>query len=257
MRLPHRSNFLTFCGGDVATYCMEHSAHDRRFAAATDPGRRQALLCPPRLCRHHDQERRGGGRDFRRPAVQAFPDASRRSMPRSWRRTARPIRRLHRLLGLEPSTETLVMLIREMVRHFLHAVGGCPTGGRPAPAADGHQPSRRRRIRAAALREDRRDLIGPVFTASLERAVAAGDAVSDRARAAESVLVCPSHGADGGADAAAAVHACAYGNTGRSRAAGFANSFFAASDLTKPRLPPIWIANRRRTPGSRSTAESA
>src|SRR6201987_6479143 len=27
---------------------------------------------------------------------------------------------LHRLLGLQPSTETLVVLIREMVRHFQH-----------------------------------------------------------------------------------------------------------------------------------------
>ena len=46
-------------------------------------------------------------------------------------------------------------------------------------------------------------LIGSVFTASLERAIAAGDAVAARQRAAQSVLVCPSHRADGRADAAA------------------------------------------------------
>ena len=47
------------------------------------------------------------------------------------------------------------------------------------------------------------NLIGPVFAASLESAVAAGDAVADRQRAAQPVLVRPSHRADGGADAAA------------------------------------------------------
>src|SRR6204780_3692357 len=31
---------------------------------------------------------------------------------------------LHWLLGLEPSTETLVVLIREMVRHFLSVASG-------------------------------------------------------------------------------------------------------------------------------------
>ena len=58
---------------------------------------------------------------------------------------------LNRLLGLEPSTETLVVLIRCMVRHFQEVVGGTRSGGGPAAPADGHQPPRRRRICAAAL----------------------------------------------------------------------------------------------------------
>ena len=63
---------------------------------------------------------------------------------------------LHRLLELEPSTETLVVLIRGMVRHFLQISGCARSAGSPAAAADDHQPARRRRIRAAILREDRR-----------------------------------------------------------------------------------------------------
>ena len=43
------------------------------------------------------------------------------------------------------------------------------------------------------------NLIGPVFTASLDRAVAAGDASQVGQRAAQSVLVRASHRADGGA----------------------------------------------------------
>jgi len=47
------------------------------------------------------------------------------------------------LLGMEPSTGTLVELVRSMVRHFMEITD---------------------------------DLIGPIFTGSLDRAVAAGDA---------------------------------------------------------------------------------
>jgi TetR/AcrR family transcriptional regulator, transcriptional repressor of aconitase len=82
---------------------------------------------------------------------------------------------LHRLLGLDPSTETLVVLIRGMVRHFLE-VSDVPD----------QQEAQRLRLMmtshlddgefARLLYEKIGNLIGPVFTASLERAVAAGDA---------------------------------------------------------------------------------
>jgi TetR/AcrR family transcriptional regulator, transcriptional repressor of aconitase len=82
---------------------------------------------------------------------------------------------LHRLLGQEPSTETLVMLIREMVRHF-QAVAEAPD----------QQEAQRIRLMltshlddgefARLIYEKVTGLIGPVFTSSLERAVAAGDA---------------------------------------------------------------------------------
>jgi TetR/AcrR family transcriptional regulator, transcriptional repressor of aconitase len=82
---------------------------------------------------------------------------------------------LHRLLGLEPSTETLVVLVRKMVGHFLH-VWDVPD----------QQEAQRLRLMitshlddgefARLLYEKIGNLIGPMFTASLERAVAAGDA---------------------------------------------------------------------------------
>ena len=82
---------------------------------------------------------------------------------------------LNRLLGLEPSTETLVVLIRSMVRHFQEVV-----------AAPDQEDAQRLRLMvtshlddgefARLLYEKIGNLIGPVFTASLERAIAAGDA---------------------------------------------------------------------------------
>ena len=82
---------------------------------------------------------------------------------------------LHRLLELEPSTETLVVLIREMVRHFQQVA-----------AAPDQQEAQRLRLMitshlddgefARLLYEKIGDLIGPVFTASLRRAVETGDA---------------------------------------------------------------------------------
>jgi TetR/AcrR family transcriptional regulator, transcriptional repressor of aconitase len=84
---------------------------------------------------------------------------------------------LHRLLGLEPSTETLVVLIRQMVRHF-----------QQVSAAPDQEEAQRLRLMvtshlddgefARLLYEKIGALIGPMFTASLERAVAAGDASS-------------------------------------------------------------------------------
>jgi AcrR family transcriptional regulator len=82
---------------------------------------------------------------------------------------------LHRLLELAPSTETLVVLIRDMVRHFQEV----------AEAPDLQEAQRLRLMLtshlddgefARLIYEKIADLIGPAFTASLERAVAAGDA---------------------------------------------------------------------------------
>ena len=83
---------------------------------------------------------------------------------------------LHRLLELEPSTETLVVLIREMVRHFQGAV--------QAPELEEAQ---RLRLMISSQLDDGEfarllydkigDLIGTMFTASLQRAIEAGDAV--------------------------------------------------------------------------------
>ena len=82
---------------------------------------------------------------------------------------------LHRLLGLEPSTETLVVLIREMVRHFQNI----------SDAPDQEEAQRLRLMITSHLDDGEfarllygkiAGLIGPMFIASLERAVAAGDA---------------------------------------------------------------------------------
>ena len=82
---------------------------------------------------------------------------------------------MHRLLELEPSTSTLVVLIREMVAHFLHAT----------ESSDQEEAQRIRLMIsshlgdgefARLLFEKIGNLIGPVFNTSLERAIAAGDA---------------------------------------------------------------------------------
>src|SRR3984893_2932224 len=80
---------------------------------------------------------------------------------------------LAHLLGLEPSTGTLVELVRGMVRHFMETT-------------DDEQEAQRLRLMTTSHLDDGEfarllygkigDLIGPVFTGSLERAVAAGDA---------------------------------------------------------------------------------
>jgi len=83
---------------------------------------------------------------------------------------------LHRLLELEPSTQTLVVMIREMVRHFQHV----------AETPD-QQEAQRLRLMISSHLDDGEfarlcydkisHLIGPIFTASLDRALAAGDAI--------------------------------------------------------------------------------
>ncbi len=79
------------------------------------------------------------------------------------------------MLGLEPSTQTLVVLIREMVRHFQGV----------AEAPDQQEAQRLRLMLtshlddgefAKLIYEKIGGLLGPVFTASLQRAVEAGDA---------------------------------------------------------------------------------
>jgi TetR/AcrR family transcriptional regulator, transcriptional repressor of aconitase len=82
---------------------------------------------------------------------------------------------LHKLLGLPPSTDTLVVLIRGMVGHFLDI-----------PGSEEQEEAQRMRLMiishlndgefARLLFEKVGALIGPAFAASLERAVAAGDA---------------------------------------------------------------------------------
>lgn len=83
---------------------------------------------------------------------------------------------LHRLLELEPSTQTLVVLIREMVGHFQEV----------AESPDQQEAQRLRLMLtshlddgefARLIYEKIGGLIGPVFTASLQRALEAGDAV--------------------------------------------------------------------------------
>ena len=80
---------------------------------------------------------------------------------------------LAHLLGQEPSTATLVELVKGMVRHFLQIT-------------DDEQEAQRLRLMVTSHLDDGEfarllyakvgDLIGPVFTSSLDRAVAAGDA---------------------------------------------------------------------------------
>lgn len=82
---------------------------------------------------------------------------------------------LNELLGLEPSTETLVVLIRGMVRHFMRA----------SDAPDQEEAQRLRLMVNShlddgefvrLLYEKIQGLIGSVFTKSLARAIEVGDA---------------------------------------------------------------------------------
>lgn len=82
---------------------------------------------------------------------------------------------LNRLLGLEPSTETLVILVRQMVRHFLCAFS----------VSDREEAQRLRLLISSHLDDGEfarllfakiGTLIGPVFATSLEQAIAKGEA---------------------------------------------------------------------------------
>jgi AcrR family transcriptional regulator len=82
---------------------------------------------------------------------------------------------LAHLLGQEPSTATLAELVRGMVRHFMRITD-----------VPDEQDAQRLRLMTTSHLDDGEfarllyakvgDLIGPVFTSSLDRAVAAGDA---------------------------------------------------------------------------------
>jgi AcrR family transcriptional regulator len=84
---------------------------------------------------------------------------------------------LAHLLGLEPSTAALVELMQGMVRHFMHVSDG----------PDQEEESQRMRLMITSHLEDGEfarllyakveKLIGAMFAASLEAAIAAGDAV--------------------------------------------------------------------------------
>ena len=123
---------------------------------------------------------------------------------------------LAHLLGLEPSTGTLVELVRGMVGHFVEI------------NAD-EQESQRLRLMITSHLDDGEfarllygkvgDLIGPVFTASLDRAVAAGEASRIGGDPLNHVLVRASHRSDGGADAASGRPLSLLRRYGRSRTA--------------------------------------
>ncbi len=123
---------------------------------------------------------------------------------------------LMHLLALEPSTATLVELVRGMVEHFMQIT------------VDEEEAQRLRLMTTSHLDDGEfarllygkvGDLIGPVFTSSLERAVAAGEASADRKRSAQSVLVCASYGGDVGPDAASGRALSHLRQCGRSRTA--------------------------------------
>ena len=152
---------------------------------------------------------------------------------------------LHRLLELEPSTETLVVLIREMARHFQEV----------SDAPDQEEAQRLRLMITSHLDDGEfarliydkiGDLIGPVFTASLERAVAAGDAARI-GREPLNLFWFAHHTVLMAALTTAAVGAVSCPTATPPISNGsFANSFSAALDLTKPPLPLIWTATCRR-----------
>jgi AcrR family transcriptional regulator len=84
---------------------------------------------------------------------------------------------LAHLLGLEPSTAALVELIQGMVRHFIHG----------SDSSDQEEEEQRMRLMTTSHLEDGEfarllyakveKLIGAMFTASLDAAIATGDAV--------------------------------------------------------------------------------
>ena len=82
---------------------------------------------------------------------------------------------LQSLLELEPSTETLVILIREMVRHFdeVHTLPDQEEAQRMRLMLASHLDDGEF---ARLIYEKVGGLIGPIFEASLKRAIEAGDA---------------------------------------------------------------------------------
>ena len=108
---------------------------------------------------------------------------------------------MHWLLGLEPSTETLVVLIRAMVHHFLHA----------SDAPDQEEAQRLRLMISSQLDDGEfaRLIYGKIadwISLRFHHVAGAGGGGGRRIpgwkRAAELVLVCAPHLADDGAGAA-------------------------------------------------------
>src|ERR1700736_5098925 len=102
---------------------------------------------------------------------------------------------LHRLLELEPSTETLVVLIREMVHHFQGV----------AEAPDQQEAQRLRLMLTSHLDDGEfarliykksRKLCRPLFHRTRGARGARGRPPADRAGADEPVLVCAPYGTD-------------------------------------------------------------
>ena len=106
------------------------------------------------------------------------------------------------LLEREPSTATLVELIRGMVQHFLQILDG-----------PDQEEAQRLRLMATSHPDDGEfarslyakieTLIGAVFVASLERRGRRRRCAAKQQRAAQPVLVCASYGDDRHADQAA------------------------------------------------------
>ncbi len=115
------------------------------------------MLRPQRLCRHHDQERGGRGLPFPEGLLfKHFPRRRPRCTPRILAEECEADPDFAHLLGQEPSTATLVELMQGHGRPLHAAARRAGSGRGAADAADGDEPSRRRRVRAAALRQGRR-----------------------------------------------------------------------------------------------------
>ncbi len=138
---------------------------------------------------------------------------------------------LNKLLGLPPSTETLVILIRGMVGHFLDI---------PRDPDPDHEEAQRLRLMVISQLQDGEfarllfdkigELIGPTFTASLEHAVRTRRCGADRKRADGSFLVRAPHRDDGGFIAPSLGSLFALCQHRAIMSGNFANLFSAESD---------------------------
>ena len=158
----------------MLTHKHEHSAHDQRPAAAIDPGAAKRCFARNGFAGTTTKSVAAAASISEGLLFKHFPSkAALYAEILAEECEADPA--LQHLLGLEPSTATLVDLIREMVGHFL-----------AIPDAPDEQEAQRLRLMITSHLDDGEfarllydkigDLIGPVFAASLERAVAAGDA---------------------------------------------------------------------------------
>ncbi len=105
---------------------------------------------------------------------------------------------LAHLLGQAPSTATLVELVKGMVRHFLQISEGPDQQEAQRLRLMTTSSSRRWRIRAAALRQGRQPDRPGIHRLARSRG-GGRRCIACRMRAAQSVLVCASHRADGSA----------------------------------------------------------